>query len=450
MFPKLVINLNKLSRLALIWILFISTYIGCEDPQREGMKLTTLSYDMQVPTSSTDFMLIEEETDQDLEDDSNLEFYPDLGTDSHQDHSVDLGIRDLGLSDIDDEGRGDEGIDPHSEPAPLEGVDNDEDGLSDYWEWSLGDRSRFDWTKADSDEDGIPDADEDEDEDGISAYQEQRLSFWLAEYEPERSVFSGGEPSPFKRDLLVQIDEISGTVFDPLALNTVLDSFAALSDLDDSLDLPEGLISHGVTVHIFVDETLNDRVLDGDFEGRFDLLNEGARMDAIYADLNEYIPESKFIHVVSASERLDDPSRAGEAVNHPSLLSSSGIIIYLDTISAQHPSCGLSTPPPVPFIEIHEAQAGTLVHELGHALQLGHDTELNGGVNPYNVMAVVTGCVSARQRYHGEGNLDPVLGASEQASTPRFSQQAAELMRFTSKLSVDVSTLENAGRGFDH
>ena len=63
---------------------------------------------------------------------------------------------------------------------------------------------------------------------------------------------------------------------------------------------------------------------------------------------------------------------------------------------------------------------------------------------------MITGCVSTRQRYHGEGNNEVTLGATEDAFASRFSQVAAELMRFDVKLSVEVSQLSRGGRGVDH
>ena len=127
------------------------------------------------------------------------------------------------------------------------------------------------------------------------------------------------------------------------------------------------------------------------------------------------------------------------------------MFLYVNSIADLHPSCGLNDPPPVPFIQPLEAQAGTLIHELGHVLQLGHDTEAEDGVNPWNVMALITGCPSARQRFHGEGNPNNAsLGSTEDIFASRFSHQAIELMRFNEKLSVETSELLNEGRGIEH
>ena len=370
---------------------------------------------------------------------------------------LDMEIHDLSMIDLSEESDGevnddgfitdDEG--PPRDPAPERGVDEDHDGLEDYWEWSLNDTDRFDPTNSDSDGDGILDGAEDEDGDGLSAAQEYSLGAWIDAQSGE-SVFSAASPTPFERDLLVQIDEMEGYELDLMALPMVLESFSSLRALDRSLEVMSELKSYAVNVHIIIDELVEERVLQGDFESRHQLLRSTAGFSDRLIDLGLGEYSDHLIHVVTANERLDEPSRAGEAVNHPDRLDSSGLIIYLGTISAQHPSCGIDSPPPVPFVETYEAQAGTLTHELGHALQLGHDTALNSGINPYNVMSVITGCVSARQRYHGEGNQDHTLGSTETSFSPRFSAEAALLMRFDAKLSVDVSTLENSGRGYDH
>ena len=242
---------------------------------------------------------------------------------------------------------------------------------------------------------------------------------------------------------------MEGHELDPMALPMVLESFSSLGALDQSLEVVGDLKSYAVNVHIIIDELIEERTLQGDFESRHQLLRSTAGLSDRLIDLGLDEYSDHLIHVVTASERLDEPSRAGEAVNHPDRLDSSGLIIYLGTISAQHPSCGIDSPPPVPFVEVYEAQAGTLVHGLVTRFNSGM-TQRSIRVNPYNVMSVITGCVSARQRYHGEGNQDHTLGSTEMSFSPRFSAEATLLMRFDAKLSVEVSTLENSGRGYDH
>ena len=76
---------------------------------------------------------------------------------------------------------------------------------------------------------------------------------------------------------------------------------------------------------------------------------------------------------------MDRDTRGGEVVTHADDISRTGVLIYADTIADVFPRCGLDDPPPIPFVTVDEALAGTLVHEIGHTLQLGHDTEAQGG-----------------------------------------------------------------------
>jgi hypothetical protein len=328
-------------------------------------------------------------------------------------------------------------VDPN---RPPEDQDLDEDGLDDRWEWSAGDASRLDWTTADTDGDGTPDGDEDEDGDGLTASEEwavesYRRALYSEDQAPAR-VVDGGALNPLRPDLIIELDEMEGRSVSAIALDLAVDAFdVALSPLTPQ----------GIGIHFFRDEALPVSSVGGDFESRHQLL-----ASAPPRTFPEGFPVHQLIHVIASTARTDDGSRGGEVVGHPDDLNKTGVIIYQDTLAALHPRCGLDDPPPVPFVELDEAQAGALIHELGHALQLGHDTEINGGVNPWNVMAVVTGCVSARQRFHGEGNDDVQLGSTEMISRSRFSGEAIMLMRFQEKLSVDRSELLEQGQGLVH
>ena len=332
------------------------------------------------------------------------------------------------------------------EPAPMPGTDADQDGLDDYWEWSLNAPQYFHWSTADTNNDGTIDANEDPDGDGLTAREEMLLSQWLEEH--ESSNFTDLPPHPLYRDLFIHYDSIEGYELDPMAGWIAIYSFADLNEFDAHLDPPSPSLSWSVRMHILLDETLPFQSLFGDFESRFALLQQSAHFGDRLSDLE--INPQKAVHLITAAEREDDMNRAGEVVNHPMNITASGVLIYVATINRQFPSCGLATPPPIPFVEAYEGQGGTLIHELGHTLQLGHDVEQHNGRNPYNVMSLIDGCVSTRQRYHGEGNQDLLLGATEMTFAPRFSFEAFQLMNFAQKLSVDVSTLVNDGQGVDH
>ena len=62
-------------------------------------------------------------------------------------------------------------------------------------------------------------------------------------------------------------------------------------------------------------------------------------------------------------------------------------------------------------------------------------------------MSVPTGCVTTRQRAHGEGNDDDSLGNTEAIRAPRFSEAATTLIQLTDKLSVDTSRLIDGDDG---
>jgi hypothetical protein len=112
------------------------------------------------------------------------------------------------------------------------------------------------------------------------------------------------------------------------------------------------------------------------------------------------------------------------------------VFVYADVIDGLHPNCGR---PERPAITFEEALAATMTHELGHTLQLGHDTDTNGGKNCYNIMSVPSSCDEAHQRVRGLGNSDDRLGNTEAISAPRFSEDAIDIMKLDAILSVDTA-----------
>ena len=125
--------------------------------------------------------------------------------------------------------------------------------------------------------------------------------------------------------------------------------------------------------------------------------------------------------------------------------SSTGVLIYVDNLAAIFPRCQTPT---APKISLDQGIAGTFVHEVGHTLQLGHDTAVGGGINPYNIMSVDTNCTMLRQRTLGEGNTDPTLGATLTSGGPRFSKAAAVLIKLQDKISVETSHFDS-GQGYE-
>jgi len=100
-------------------------------------------------------------------------------------------------------------------------------------------------------------------------------------------------------------------------------------------------------------------------------------------------------------------------------------------------------------VSVEQATSASLVHELGHVLQLGHDTEGGGGINPYNIMATdPPTCAEVRKRILGDGNTDPSLGATQTTGGPRFSKAAAALMKLKNKISVEANKFE-IGEGYE-
>ncbi|RLB59054.1 MAG: hypothetical protein DRI34_03120 [Deltaproteobacteria bacterium] len=320
---------------------------------------------------------------------------------------------------------------PGDQPADngdQSGGDSDGDGLPDSWEVSAGNPDLLDPHSPDSNANGVPDAAEDYDGDGLTNIQEYaagRLSF-LGDISP---------PHPLRRDLLVELDCMTDRC---LSAAQLADAAAAWADV--MLDNPDG--SAGVGLHVVLDETgLTPQRFDGSFEQRWNYFAaHGPHFDD---GGSPPLPLDRFVHVLVVQIRDDLPDRGGDTVAGPGgQRERAGVFIYHDVIYNLFPACGRTSPPLWPEITPEEMATSTFVHELGHTLQLGHDTEVGGGVNPYNVMAVPQSCVEAQMRTHGVDNDDPTLGATAQVGAARFSAAAAALMDFENILSVDTDALE--------
>ena len=298
------------------------------------------------------------------------------------------------------------------------GQDTDGDGLDDAFESNAGALAHLDPTRPDTDGDGTADGLEDPDQDGLNNAQEQAAG-------QRPSLPAGSVPHPLRVDVLVEVDLMAGITVQDAMFDAAAAAFAAL---------PMAGVGgqSGVGLHFFVDEsTIAARDFDGSGEERTSFLRDhGPRFSAPSG-----FPAAEMVHVMVAQQRTDRPTLPAETLFLPgSDVESTGVIIYQHAIDDAHPACSGE-------IQMEDALVAAFVHELGHTLQLGHDTEVGGGVNIFNIMALAGNCAQAIQRFHGTGNTNPALGNTESINASRFSNAAAALMRFTNKLSVDTAAL---------
>ncbi len=301
-------------------------------------------------------------------------------------------------------------------------ADTDNDGLPDIWERQFDDASQLDATKLDTDNNGVADGLENPDGDDLTNAEEFLLS--------QTPALLGATPHPLRRDLLIELDEMSGFTLPDAVIAEVTTAFAALpqQNIDGS---------QGVSLLVFRDETnLPVATFDGSFSERQNYLAEHTMTLRIFPNNTA----AAMVHVVVAASRTDETGRGGEVVAAEGMdAEHAGVFIYHQSISALAPACGLG---PVAPVTLNEFLANTFVHELGHTLQVGHDTA-QGGINYFNVMSQPTSCGELQMRFHGRGNSNTALGNTETVSEARFSLEAAGLMRFNRKLSVDTAVLND-------
>jgi hypothetical protein len=299
--------------------------------------------------------------------------------------------------------------------------DSDGDGLPDGFEARF---ENLDPSKKDTDGDGIADGQEDEDQDGLTAKQE-----WAAW---QGGAVTGVKPSPMHADLLIELDYQVSAVPNSAVLNQVAAAYAATAhpNLDGKM---------GINLMIFIDESaLADQPMPESLNGRLDYLGAHGPKKLTGSHVEQ------MVHVIFATTRPQSSGRGGDTVAGQSV-NKSGVLIYLGNLEKLFPNCAH---PIHPKVSVQEAIVSTTVHEIGHSLQLGHDTSV-GGVNPYNIMSTDLGdCDLLRARTRGIGNQDPALGATESVGAPRFSAAAVKLMKLRNKISVESKALYK-GRGYE-
>ncbi len=316
--------------------------------------------------------------------------------------------------------------------GPQPGDDSDGDGLEDLWEIWAGDATALNWQDSDSNGNGTPDGQEDPDGDGLTNLEEYQVGL-------RATVPAGNIPHPLRQSILVELDEMQGKTLNEAVLTAAVEAFAdaPFANVDGTM---------GIGLHLYRDQTNISIVeFDGSFEQRQGVLESNPPM---YAATPAPMPTSKMVHVIVASRRLDSEFRGGEVVSrNDGDIEKTGLFVYFDALNALHPQCGIDGE--IPDITFEEALTGTLVHEMGHILQLGHDDATNGGVNFYNVMSVPSSCGEAQQRFHGDMNADANLGATSTSNAGRFSNESIPLMRFDQMISVHTSELLGGGDGFE-
>ena len=333
-------------------------------------------------------------------------------------------VADGGIADSDIDPTDDASTDGGLVPDLSGSTDSDFDGLPNDFETLYG----LDPFHDDSDGDGTLDGDEDDDGDGLTALQE--WSAW------QTDPIERTKPSPNHKDLLVEVDYQVGFAPSQTTVDTFLDAFSEVL-----VSNPDG--NGGINAHIYFDEVdlpASD-FAEGSIARRSYFQSHGP------TNLGSGIHVPQMVHVMFV-RGYGNANVGGQAISAPGeSVERTGVMVYSGNLNDLSPVC--TSDPYPPGVSAEEAITSTFIHEVGHLLQLGHDTTAGGGVNAYNIMVSSTelggSCQGLKQRTRGvENPLDVTLGASL-LGAPRFSQDAAALMKLTNKLSVETSEFEVAG-----